>query len=322
MKDQFGRNINYMRISITDNCNLRCKYCMPNSFKEKKENEFISYEEIIRICNIVAQLGISKFKITGGEPLIRKGCASFIKELKALPCTEEVTLTTNGILLNRNIEELCKARIDAINVSLDTLNFDLYRLITGKSEANLSDVKKSIVALRKKEKRVKINAVILEHTLQEVEDLIRFANRYGVDLRFIELMPIGHAMEYKLVKSSVLLEKIKEKHPNLHAINERCGNGPATYFEADDICCKIGIIDAVSNCFCNNCNRIRLTSQGEIKPCLAYKEGINLKNLIDKGASDLELKAVIEGIIYKKPPTHKFSEGQINETRIMSQIGG
>ncbi len=322
MKDQFGRNIDYMRISITDKCNLCCRYCMPENFNKKKQCNYLSYEEIIRICNIVSQLGIHKFKITGGEPLTRKGCVEFMRELKTLSFTEEVTLTTNGILLENNLEELCKGEIDAINISLDTLNLDFYRAITNKYDVVLSDLVKSIAILREREKRVKINTVILEHTLQEIEDLIRFSEKYGLDLRFIELMPVGILWEYKHIKSSVLLNKLKENHPSLHAIDEKRGNGPANYFEADDIDCKIGIIDAISNCFCENCNRIRLTSIGELKPCLANKEGINLKSLIDKGISDIELKGIIQKIIYKKPRAHKFNEGQINEIQRMNQIGG
>ena len=190
VRDSYGRTIEYMRISITDRCNLRCRYCMPDGAKWIPMSEILTYEEIERICREAVQIGITRFKITGGEPLVRKGCADLIRMIRQIPGTEEVTMTTNGVLLGENLEDLLAAGLDAVNISLDTLIPEKYQEITGADE--LERVRKSIFMAEKSEIRVKINTVLQKGVNdEEWKSLAELAKKNKLDVRFIELMPIG-----------------------------------------------------------------------------------------------------------------------------------
>ena len=196
MKDLQGRDINYMRISITDRCNLRCKYCMPDGIELLPMSEILTFEEILRVCEQAVELGITRFKITGGEPLVRRRCVELISQIKALPGVEQVTMTTNGILLSRYLDELLDAGLDAVNISLDTLNRGRFEEITGFDQ--LPEVLRSIDAAVDSGLRVKVNVVLQQDkNADEWQKILEIAERRPIDVRFIEMMPIGRGREYR-----------------------------------------------------------------------------------------------------------------------------
>ncbi len=323
MLDQFNRNIDYIRLSITDRCNLRCRYCMPEGAAYESHEAILRYEEILRICRAAIELGITKFKLTGGEPLVRRGCAELAAALKALPGAEQVTLTTNGLLLGEHLDALCAAGLDAVNLSLDTLDADKYRRITGFSGFRPEDALALLRRCCDKGLRAKLNAVLLPENRDEVCALAAIAAALPVDVRFIELMPIGFGGSLERVDPDAALAALKERWPDLHATDEKRGNGPAVYYAAEGLQGRLGFIDAVSHRFCESCNRVRLTSTGQLKPCLCYDSTADLRALLRGGCSDEELKTALRDGIYRKPRAHRFDLPQeITERHIMSQIGG
>lgn len=321
MKDGFGRTIQYMRISITDRCNLRCQYCMPCGISQVSMNQILTYEEIEQICRIAVELGINRFKITGGEPLVRLGCADLIGKIKRIPGVEQVTLTTNGVLLARYLDDLIEQGLNAVNVSLDTLDSELYKQITGFDV--LDQVKESIALAIKKRMPVKINSVLQEGINDnEWKCLAELAKTDPVDVRFIEMMPIGYGKKAKAVSGAVLLKKIEEEYPNIMKDDRFHGNGPAIYYRIPGFKGSIGFINAIHGKFCDTCNRIRLTATGDLKPCLCYGDSINLKEILQTGTTE-QLREAMKKTIRNKPKEHCFeSLTEITEERKMVQIGG
>lgn len=328
MKDQYGREIDYIRISVTDRCNLRCQYCMPNEgIPSIGHNNVLTFEEIITVCRCVSRLGIRKIKLTGGEPLVRKGFAGLVKEIKELPHIEEVTLTTNGILLGDYLDELKEAGLDSINISLDTLDKDKYREIT-----RVGDLDKVLYALKKActmgFKSIKINSLIMKEWNQnEVADLVALAKEFPVSVRFIEMMPIGNGKGFHPVYQEEIMKDLEKVYGPLKPCYDKIGNGPASYFEIGGFQGKIGFISAVSHEFCKGCNRIRLTSDGNLKLCLQYKNVLNIKELINRGTKEDQLTEIIRAAIFLKPREHDFnglcSNGHDEkEVKNMAQIGG
>ena len=325
MIDIYKRKIDYIRISITDRCNLRCVYCMPEEgIKLIEHNELLSYEEIAYLCRIFLKLGINKFKITGGEPLVRKDCYKLVKMIKDLEGTKEVTLTTNGILLEEQIEDLANAGIDAINISIDTLREDKYRKIT-----RVGDVNKVLNGLKNelsyKNIKVKINCVPLKGVNEEdIIELISLSKNNDLSIRFIEMMPIGLGKDMKGYSEDELKELIENKLGKLQEFSGKLGNGPSTYYSLEGYKGKIGFISAINHKFCDNCNRVRLTCNGFLKACLQYNIGNELKELLRGNCSEDKLLSIIENTIYNKPKSHKFGllEEDNKDKRNMSQIGG
>lgn len=338
MRDSYGRTIEYMRISITDRCNLRCKYCMPQGISQVSMNEILTYEEIELICRAAVETGINRFKITGGEPLVRLGCAQLIGKIKRIPGVEQVTLTTNGVLLSQYISELMKNGLDAVNVSLDTLDGDIYREITG-SDA-LDKVREGIELAVKKGLPVKINSVLQKGVNEkEWKQLAEFARAEKIDVRFIEMMPIGYGKNRKAVSGEELRKMFEEAYPDIQKDNCVHGNGPAIYYKIPGFSGSVGFISAIHGKFCESCNRIRLTSTGELKPCLCYGDSMDLKDIVrertsisgnslsEKDKAEKEtverVKQAIETTIRNKPREHCFeSLREITEERQMVQIGG
>jgi cyclic pyranopterin phosphate synthase len=321
MQDQFGRHIDYLRISITDRCNLRCRYCMPQDLPFIPHEEILRYEEIVRLCAIAAQLGVRTLKVTGGEPLVRKGCTDLMRALKALPGIEHVTLTTNGVLLEEHLSALAELGVDGINISLDTLDRETYRRITGQDA--LPRVLDGLYEAVRLGLRVKLNCVPLaESGLAGLLALAELAARYPVDVRFIELMPIGHGQDLAPLEQGRVERAVLEAWPDLVSTKERRGYGPARYYLSPAFQGAVGFIDAVSHSFCEDCNRVRLTSEGYLKLCLCYGDGLDLRALLRGGASDADLKAAMSAAILGKPARHSFGERRAGETRNMSQIGG
>ena len=324
VKDNYGRTIDYMRISVTDRCNLRCRYCMPEDIPSISHDEILRFEEILKICRCAVSLGVRKFKVTGGEPLVRKECLSFLRGLKALPGVEQVTLTTNGVLLASRIPELKAIGIDGINISLDTLDPDTFRQITGFDD--FGKVWEGLMAAQASGIRTKVNSVLLQGINdKDFEKLTELAKDYPVDVRFIEIMPIGYGQNYRGYDRKALLSLLAARYPDYHTVTIPRGNGPASYIAIPGFRGCIGFIAAIPGKFCDSCNRIRLTSDGFLKPCLYYGESIDLKTPLRSGASDEQLCGLIREGILEKPACHQFWSPDTEadrEQRQMSQIGG
>ena len=325
IKDSYGREINYMRISITDRCNLRCRYCMPDGAEWIPMKEILTYEEITEVCQEAVKLGITRFKITGGEPLVRRGCPEVIRMIKNISGTELVTLTTNGLLLGEQLEALLSAGLDAVNISLDTLDIKKYEWITGfdKLAVVLSSIEKAVASGIP----VKINAV-LQKGMNEEEwlPLTELARKLPLSVRFIEMMPIGLGKAYQGSMQEVIQKNLENIYgaakPDSGAVR---GNGPAVYWEFPGFQGKIGFISAISHKFCKDCNRIRMTAEGFVKPCLQFAQGVDMRSLLRGQTDDEELKQVFEQLIYEKPRCHQFETEKADESleqREMSKIGG
>ncbi len=320
MKDNYGRKINYMRISITDRCNLRCRYCMPDGIEKVSMSRILSYEDILRIAEAATRIGITRFKVTGGEPLVRLGCADLVRNLKALPGTEQVTITTNGIELAKYMPALKDAGLDAINISLDTMDKDKFRYIT--QCGDIDRVMEGIGTAIASGVRTKINCVPQKgFNENEIPDFAEFAFDKGIDVRFIELMPIGQSNAGNGLSNEAILSMLKGLYPELVTDDSVHGNGPAVYYHIPGRKGSIGLISAMHGVFCSTCNRIRLTSQGLIKPCLCYEDAVDLKPALDGTIGDI--RELLEKAISVKPGQHCFNDQPDNiERRSMSQIGG
>lgn len=312
-----------MRISITDRCNFRCRYCMPEEGIEKVAmSQILTYEEILRICRAAARLGITKLKVTGGEPLVRRGCADLIRELKQIPGIRQVTLTTNGQLLEDALPELAAAGTDGINVSMDSLRPDRFRSITG-GRGELSAVLRGIEASLASGIRTKVNCLLQTgFNEDEIGDFAAFAFDRGLDVRFIEIMPIGFGRPDTGLSNAEVLLQIQRMYPDLERDPAVHGNGPAIYYRKPGTPGAIGLISAMHGAFCSQCNRIRLTSQGQIKPCLCYEESFDLRACLRDGDEE-KLDEMLRRAISAKPSGHCFVEAPgAAEPKAMMQIGG
>lgn len=322
MKDSYNRTITYMRISITDRCNFRCQYCMPDGIQWVDHEKIVTYEEILTICKIAVSKGIRDFKVTGGEPLVRKGCVDFLRQLKQMEGVRTVTLTTNGFLLDEAAEELAKIKIDSVNVSLDVLEPERFDKITG-TKNSLSTVLASIDKLVKLGIRTKINAVLLRETVDQIIPLASLAKDKNLDVKFIEIMPVGIGRKTDGVSAKEAFAILTKRWPDLRIAKEVKGNGPAIYYRSKELKGSIGLIHAVSNPFCEDCNRIRLTSQGILKPCLCYEAGINLRELLRGEAGEEGISKAFDKAMTEKPEAHCFSKLEdMTEHKGMSEIGG
>lgn len=324
MKDKFGREINYMRVSITDRCDLRCRYCMPEGCKKVPMAQILTYEEIERICRVAAGLGINRIKITGGEPFVRLGCTDLIRSIKAIDGIEEVTVTTNGQTLDKYIDELKDIGIDGVNISLDSLDPDNYRYITGGG-----DLAKTLGSIEKAAGsgiKTKVNCILQKGSNEdELFDLAGLAFRYGIDVRFIEEMPVGEGKLIAGISNDDVLTMLKERWPDLEPDESIHGNGPAVYYKREGIPGAIGLISPIHGVFCADCNRLRLTSLGKIKPCLCYDAEIDIVPAL--AGTDEDIVDALRKAILAKPEKHCFNETSFEddsraEHRLMSQIGG
>lgn len=319
MKDQFQRTIDYARISITDRCNLYCTYCRPDHEEKLSHEDILRYEEILRLCKILTKIGIDKFKITGGEPLVRKGCAGFIHELKKMDGVNKVTLTTNAVLLARDLDKLAEAGIDGINVSLDFMDREKYKKITGYD--GYEQVMKAVKEAVYMGLNVKINAVLTEKTtMEDIQKFIDYIKDHNICVRFIEQMPLGKKQITSSLSRDEIKKNLRDQGIRFHKVDQRIGNGPAVYEMMEGYKGMIGWIEALHGKFCDTCNRIRITSTGGIKPCLYYEETGNLRDLLRDGSSDEEIRDVLKTMIYQKPQAHHFEEKPSDSK--MYTIGG
>ncbi|MBX4267678.1 GTP 3',8-cyclase MoaA [Clostridium estertheticum] len=319
MRDSHGRNINYLRISVTDRCNLRCIYCMPEQGIKKLEHvDVLRFEEIFKIVKVSEKLGINKVRYTGGEPLVMKDIDKLIYETSKLQGIEDISITTNGILLADMASDLKKAGLKRVNISLDTLDDVKFKSIT--RIGNLEKVMKSIErCLTLGLKPVKINTVLMRgFNDTEFEDFLNLTREMPIEIRFIELMPIGEGIKI-YDKSKISFMEILKNHPELTQIeNEK--SSTAQMYKIKGAKGKIGFISPVSCKFCADCNKIRLTSTGTIKPCLHSKEEINLKQYLN---NEEMLTNALKQAIFDKPLEHHLEEEKISRSeKMMYQIGG
>lgn len=322
MIDRYGRTIDYMRISVTDRCNLRCVYCVPECGVTRIPTErLLTEEELLRITRAAAKEGIAHVKVTGGEPLLRPNLAGLVRKIREIPGIETVTLTTNGILLPDQIDALAAAGICGINISLDTLNKDRYRSLTrgGELERALAGLE---AAKRQKGVTVKVNAVLYEtHWEEDALTLAALAKKDPVHVRFIEHMPLGTEAEERPVREDAILALLQKEYGKCESYQGKIGEGPGHYVTFPGMTGKIGFISAISHKFCSGCNRLRLTADGDLRMCLQSKEGIPLRELLRDGATDEKLREVLRGCIQQKPEGHQMTEQKI-EAEGMCQIGG
>ena len=317
MRDSFGREINYLRLSVTELCNLRCRYCMPEGGVCKKEHgEMLTEEEIVLAVRTAAELGITKLRITGGEPLIKKNIVSICEKTARIPGIREVCITTNGTLLPQLAEPLRRAGVSRLNISLDTLDADKFRYIT--RVGSLREVLDGIeAALTAGYEKIKLNAVLIGgFNDDEIPALAALTEKWPVDLRFIEMMPMYDGGDFSagsFIPSSTVLEKL----PQLQA-EERDG-GVATLYRLPGAQGRIGLISPLSCHFCGECNRIRLTADGKLKPCLHGKEEFSIKGLDAAG-----MRGQFEKAILSKPEWHgELSFDHRSQSgRNMNRIGG
>ena len=291
--------------------------------KSLSHGDILTYDEILRICRCTADLGIRKIKLTGGEPLVRKGCASLAKQIRAIPGIEKITLTTNGILLVDQLDALLDAGIDAINISLDTLDPELFKKVTRRDE--LEKVFRGIeAALAHPGLSLKINSVPVVKEKDNFVAIAGLAQKYPIHVRFIEMMPIGFGKQFPFQDEESIKAVLEEVYGSMSPVTERLGNGPCHYYEVPGFKGKIGFISAMTHKFCSQCNRVRLTSEGFMKGCLQYQEGTDLRALMRGGCTDEQLKDAIYQVIWNKPASHNFYESKTeqDEIRGMSQIGG
>lgn len=324
MIDGHGRKIDYLRISLIDRCNLRCVYCMPEDGVDMvPHEEILTYEEILRLVKVFSGLGFRKIKLTGGEPLVRKEVVKLVREIKAIPGIEKVTLTTNGTLLAEIMDELAEAGIDGINLSMDTLNPEIYKKIV-RRDLFAKAMEGFEAALRYPEISLKINCVPMGMEGQNVLEMAELARKYPVHVRFIEMMPIGLGKQFDFCSEDSILQGLKERYGEYVPYKKELGNGPGHYYFFEGFQGKIGFISAISHKFCDSCNRVRLTAQGYLKTCLQYDIGADLKKLLRDGAGEEELKKAIEGAICQKPIGHQFGSmlKEHAEAHMMAQIGG
>ena len=294
MFDRYQRKIEYVRISLTDRCNLRCRYCMPDGAKIPEHEEVLTHEEFLRLAALFAQCGIDTVRVTGGEPLVRKSVAQLVAGLKATPGIRHVSMTTNGTLLAQQLPALLDAGLDSVNISLDTLDPAVFRHITARDE--FAAVQAGLRAALESPLPVKLNCVPQVGVNEgELEAIAALARDNDLQVRFIEMMPIGYGAAMPCVSGPELRARFANRWPELHPVEGTTfGNGPAVYYTVPGWKGSIGFIAAVHGKFCVSCNRVRLTSQGFLRPCLASETGCDLRALLRSGADDPEMAEIAE----------------------------
>lgn len=319
MKDSWGREIDYLRISLTESCNLRCIYCMPEGSAPKTCGKVLTKENIFAIVEAGVELNIKKIRLTGGEPLLRQDIVELVKGIKDRGI-EKIYITTNGILLAEKIEDLKNTGLDGVNISLDTLDREQFFSITrgGELEKVLDGIKKSL----KLNLEVKINSVIIKDINENaIDDLVKLTVDNKLDVRFIELMPIGQGKNFTGINNGEIYNRLEKNFGFDRDYKEI--KGVSTYYKLKDSKGKIGFISPINSCFCETCNKIRLTSDGVIKRCLNTKGNINIKECLDKNIGKDEIKEILKKEIFNKPEKHLFGkENEAEEMKNMNAIGG
>ena len=326
MLDSYGRVIDYLRIAVTDRCNFRCSYCMPPEGVPLLEHgEVLSYEELLRVITILGHHGVSKIRLTGGEPLVRKGIVEFVRSVKGIGSVKDLAMTSNGSLLGNMAYELKQAGLDRVNISMDTNNPEEFSSITGRGK--LEDVVKGITsAIDVGLNPVKLNVVVTEVLSEEdVYSFIDQVYQFPLAVRFIEYMPIGRSCVRGGSSIGAIKEMInKAGRGMLESTINVWGNGPARYYRLPHALGVFGFITPMSEHFCHSCNRIRLTADGKLKPCLLTNHEIDIKTALRDGSSDRKIAELFFKALEDKPMGHILnnSRGGADLIRNMSQVGG
>ncbi len=321
--DRFGRKIEYLRLSVIDRCDFRCFYCIPKGFKGFTETDNrLSTDEFLRLVRIFSELGVSKVRLTGGEPLIHKDIEAMVRGLSALPGIEDLSMSTNASHLAQHAHMLKECGVGRINVSLDSLNPDVFREIT---QGDLSAVLAGLMEAKKADLYpIKINMVVMRDlNLNEVGDMVDFCIENRFTLRFIETMPVGAGgkeAKERYVPLDEVLTMLQSRF-DLEPAKMK-GAGPAKYYKITDKRIKIGFITPMSQHFCDDCNRVRLSSEGTLYLCLGQQDKLEFRPMLRSGISDEELKHEILGAIQRKPEKHEFNTNPGQVVRVMSMTGG
>jgi len=326
--DNHNRPINYLRLAVTDRCNMRCTYCMPLNIKFLPKKELLDYEEMLRLCNVLAQMGIKKVRITGGEPFIRKEIDYFLKELNKINGIEQIHLTTNGTLVNPHIPKLTAMGIKSVNLSLDSLQAERFKKITHTNDFDL--VMNSIDQFLKHKISLKVNMVVMSGVNEEdILPMLSLSKTKPINVRFIEEMPFNGGQknedEIAFLSYKKILQKIEAEYGTLQKVED----GPystSLNYKIPGFKGSIGVIPAFSRTFCGTCNRIRITAKGELKTCLYDNGVLNIKQLLRSGITDEALKKVFLEKLSQRPKNGFEAEQKRTETKVsyesMSSIGG
>jgi len=324
-KDAYGRTMSYLRISLTDRCNFRCVYCMPEmGMKFQPRDEILTDEELIRVVGAFAGLGFTKFRLTGGEPTIRPHLVDIVRAIKSFPGVEEVTMTTNALLLGRMADGLADAGLDRINVSLDTLNPERFKAMTrgGRFDMVWDGI---LAAERAGITPIKINTVVVRgQNEHEVAELARLTIDRPWQMRFLEIMPmegVGMVYDEGLVTSDETQARLEYEFGPLEHVASPPGD-PARVWRIPGAAGTIGFISPISEPFCSTCNRVRLSADGKLRLCLLRADEVDLRDIVRSGGSEADLTGRIRSAIWRKPWGHGIAEGDFNIGRGMSQIGG
>ena len=322
--DRYQRHLNYLRISITDRCNLRCLYCKPDGIIPKlSHNDILSYEEILRLVRIAVDLGITKVRITGGEPLVRKGVCELLTRLARIDALTDLSLTTNGVLLGPYLDQIKAAGVNRLNISLDTLKPERYHQITGRD--TFQQVRRAIHRARDLGfSPIKINVVALKgYNDDELTDLARLSITYPFHVRFIEYMPIGSARMRPddLLRTADIKKRLSELGLLIPVQRDR-HDGPAERYRFSDAAGEIGFISPISHHFCDACNRLRISASGQLRSCLMSDDQQDLRRLLRQGCTDEDLIRVFLTSVHKKPAKHQLADSNKTVSSQMSSIGG
>lgn len=322
--DSFHRPIEYIRLSVTDRCDLRCNYCMPKDFHDFEDQEHIlSFEEITRVIGIFGTLGVKRVRLTGGEPLVRKDLPELAAMLSALPGIEDLSLSTNAVRLAKHAEALARAGISRINVSLDSLRPERFKAITS---GKLDKVIDGLMAAKQAGfQPIKLNMVAMRGVNDdEFTDMVDFCLEHDFTLRFIETMPIGDSGRNAAADCYLDLQTVKQQLAERYELipGVMAGGGPANYMQVVGTQLRIGFITPISQHFCDTCNRVRLSADGTLYLCLGQDDKLELRPLLRQGISDDGLREAILGAIARKPEKHEFREKPSQLVRIMSMTGG
>jgi len=324
--DSFARPINYLRISVTDRCNLRCVYCMPpEGIELRSHDEILTFEEIARVVAAAAEIGISKIRLTGGEPLARLGLSNLVRLIVAVPGIDDTSMTTNGTLLACHADTLATAGLHRVNVSLDTLRPERFRQITRRGK--LADVQDGIEAAQRAGLTpIKLNTVVIRGMNEdEVADFAQMTLASPWHVRFIEIMPLGDNAAWAgdgYVPMTEVRARIEAAFGPLEPVGGPAGNGPARYYSIPGAAGTLGFIAPVSEHFCFSCNRLRLTADGKLRPCLLSDAEIDLRTPLRAGATQEELADLLLSGIRSKPGSHHLAQGEVPSKRVMAEIGG
>ncbi len=324
MKDSYGREIHYLRISLTDRCNLRCVYCMPTDITFAHQSHLLTDAELVRLVRIASTIGFDRVRLTGGEPTVRSDLISIVGGIAAIPGIKEIAMTTNALKLEKIAEPLAKVGLKRVNISIDTLDAERFHKITRFGQ--LDQVWRGILAAERAGLNpIKLNSVIVRgYNENDIVDLARLTFEHDWDMRFIEMMPLGSISDFQMssvVPVAEMRQRVESELGPLEPVPWD-GHNPARPYRLRGGLGTIGFISSVTEPFCQGCDRMRLTSDGRLRLCLLRDDEVDLMTPLRAGASDDDLRKLMSGGVYNKPWGHGLAEQVIPELRVMSQIGG